>query len=160
MNRCFLVRWTAGLFAVSAVGLAVAQTPPKPCETCPFPYYTHRCSPHYNQGKFCVPEVTTKKKSKAVYCFKEIDYCYPKQSFCCGCFLRQLFPCLFPKAACACKGHPGCSACNRVRTKRVLLKKTIPCEQLRIKCRVEYMPCVRRPFDPTRKAEKSSEPRP
>ncbi len=149
MRPCFLVRLTAGFLAVAGVGLALAQAPP---ESAPFEYYTHRCHPHHNQGKFCVPEETAKKKNIIVYSFKETDYCYPRLR----CFLSHAFPCLFPEEefGCPCQGCRKCCFC--VRTKRVLLKKSVPCEEAQLKCRVEYQPCACPPYDPTRKPQESS----
>jgi len=80
--------------------------------------------------KTCVPVPDKKKTTKTVYSCKTKDFCYPKTCSGGGCCKRDCDqPC-----------NPGdCESC--VRTKRVLLKKSVTTECPSFKCEVVEKPC-------------------
>ena len=81
-------------------------------------------SHHQADGKVCVAESTIKVTKKVAYASTCVDSCYTTHS---------LWSLLL---------HKDCPECGKVRTKTVLLKKTITTECPGIKCVPASVPCT------------------
>jgi len=132
--RWFLMTiWTAGCLALASNGLYAqdkgekGKGEPVPAPKglvdpgCP-PACAPECCP--STYKTCVPVPDVHKKTKTVFCCREIDFCLPK---CSSCSLFSRHHCTEP--------CPNCENC--ARTKRVLLTKVVTEECPSTKCVVE-----------------------
>jgi hypothetical protein len=122
-----------GCLALAGSGQALLAQQPTTAYATPVVFLNQGCGPQCGgcpTCKVCVPEPTIKKHPHTVFGVKCVDYC-----------LKKCPPFASLRGGCCNDGcGAACGDCGKPRTKKVLLKKVITCDEPDYKCRVEERP--------------------